>query len=522
MPINLNIGILGHVDSGKTTLAKALSEIASTGAFDKNPQSQERGITLDLGFSALQIDLPANLEAPTNADKKLQYTFVDCPGHASLIRTIISGAQIIDFMILVVDVVKGVQTQTAECIVIGQLTCKKMLVVLNKIDQLEGQKEQKIEKMAKKMRKTLEGLGIPDPPVVAVSAATGENLPELLEAIKSFSFLPERDTAKPFLFAVDHCFSIRGQGTICTGTVLQGSIRVGDDVEVAQLKLTRRVKSIQMFRNPIQEAKQGDRIGISITQFDAKALERGFICHPGSVLQCRCGVIKLSRIPFYRSEIASNTKFHITSGHETILANIILFSGKSPEFSFNEEYRFVENIHQESSNNLPENTEDAPENTFVLLQFERPISVIPGSLVIASKLDLDVATTTCRLAFHGNLLEVTEDRDYPTNFLPRLKIFKEKSKRGTIQRVVNEYELIAGNLLKPGSREIFIGMHIGLSTGEKGTISSTFGQTSKVKLTFRDALLPTTLESIKSKSSPISVELKFKKFIFDREKKIFQ
>ncbi|XP_059614280.1 selenocysteine-specific elongation factor [Phlebotomus argentipes] len=514
MPINLNIGILGHVDSGKTTLAKALSAIASTGAFDKSPQSQERGITLDLGFSALQVDLPSHLESP-NVDDKLQYTFVDCPGHASLIRTIISGAQIIDFMILVLDAVKGIQTQTAECIVIGQLTCKKMLVVLNKIDLLEDKKHQVIEKMTKRMKITLESLNILGSPVVPVSATTGENLQLLLDTIKSFSFIPSRRTDKPFLFAVDHCFSIRGQGTICTGTVLQGSVRVSDEVEVAQLKLSRKVKSIQMFKEPLQEAKQGDRIGISITQFDSKALERGFICKSGSIIQCRCGIIKLSRISFYRSGIASSQKFHITAGHETVLASVVLFSGKISSFSFDHEYKFLEEMPVEDAQSLPE-------NVFVLLQFERPIPVIPEMLVIASKLDLDVATTSCRLAFFGNLLEVTEDKDFTTNFLPRLKIFKEKTKRGTIQRLINDSEAIAANLLKPGSREVFLGMEIQLATGEVGTIESTFGQTSKVKLRFKAPLKSSTIESIKSKSGPIAVELRFKKFIYDRQRRILQ
>lgn len=119
---NFNIGILGHVDSGKTSLAKAISTTSSTAAFDKNPQSQERGITLDLGFSSMTVDFPAEIKErePKFAPyEKLQFTFVDCPGHASLIRTVIGGAQIIDLILLVVDVIKGVQTQTAECLVLG-------------------------------------------------------------------------------------------------------------------------------------------------------------------------------------------------------------------------------------------------------------------------------------------------------------------------------------------------------------------------------------------------------------------
>lgn len=150
--LNFNVGVLGHVDSGKTALARALSTTASTASFDKNPQSKERGITLDLGFSAFQVPFPQHLKSDSN-DKEnsydfLQFTLVDCPGHASLIRTIIGGAQIIDLMMLVIDVTKGIQTQTAECLVIGEILCEKMVVVLNKIDLLkEDKKESLIEKV---------------------------------------------------------------------------------------------------------------------------------------------------------------------------------------------------------------------------------------------------------------------------------------------------------------------------------------------------------------------------------------
>ena len=118
--LNINVGVLGHVDSGKTSLVKALSTQLSTASLDKHPESRRRGITLDLGFSAFKTTLPEKLikenpEIANNYDK-LQFTLVDCPGHASLIRTMITGAQIIDIMILVIDVNKGIQTQTAECV----------------------------------------------------------------------------------------------------------------------------------------------------------------------------------------------------------------------------------------------------------------------------------------------------------------------------------------------------------------------------------------------------------------------
>ena len=241
-------------------MAKSLSTIASTAAFDKNPQSKERGITLDLGFSSFQIDSPSQI-----GDKydSVQYTLVDCPGHgefvvivyffkymlkytltnnllqflASLIRTIIGGAQIIDLMILVVDIVKGMQTQTAECLVIGEITCSKMMVVLNKVDLLpEATRNASIQKMEKKMRMTLSKTRFKDSPIVSVSAKVGGSetatttnsigIDDLIERLKEMTFQPSRDPSGPFIFSVDHCFIIKGQGTVMTGTVLSGSVHV--------------------------------------------------------------------------------------------------------------------------------------------------------------------------------------------------------------------------------------------------------------------------------------------------------
>uniref|UniRef100_A0A3B3RQB0 Eukaryotic elongation factor, selenocysteine-tRNA-specific n=1 Tax=Paramormyrops kingsleyae TaxID=1676925 RepID=A0A3B3RQB0_9TELE len=249
--LNFNVGVLGHVDSGKTSLAKALSSTASTAAFDKNPQSRERGITLDLGFSSFTVDLPDHLreESGCRDYDNLQFTLVDCPGHASLIRTIIGGAQIIDLMLLVVDVVKGLQTQTAECLLIGEFTCPRMVVILNKTDLLAPEKRQAaIDKMTKRMHKTLESTRFKDAPVIAVAAKPGgpeaaeaeqpQGISTLIELLKSQTYLPRRDPSGPLLMAVDHCFSIRGQGTVMTGTVLQGALSLNDMVEIPALKVT--------------------------------------------------------------------------------------------------------------------------------------------------------------------------------------------------------------------------------------------------------------------------------------------
>uniref|UniRef100_A0A9L0SJC1 Eukaryotic elongation factor, selenocysteine-tRNA specific n=1 Tax=Equus caballus TaxID=9796 RepID=A0A9L0SJC1_HORSE len=257
--VNVNVGVLGHIDSGKTALARALSTTASTAAFDKQPQSRERGITLDLGFSCFSVPLPARLRsalpAPPAAEAdaepgepRLQVTLVDCPGHASLIRTIIGGAQIIDLMMLVIDVTKGMQTQSAECLVIGQIACQKLVVVLNKTDLLaEGKRQAAIDKMTKKMQKTLENTKFRGAPIIPVAAKPGgpeapeteapQGISELIELLTSQISIPTRDPSGPFLMSVDHCFSIKGQGTVMTGTILSGSISLGDSVEIPALKV---------------------------------------------------------------------------------------------------------------------------------------------------------------------------------------------------------------------------------------------------------------------------------------------
>ena len=268
--LNINVGVLGHVDSGKTSLTKRLSTLLSTASLDKSVQSRQRGITLDLGFSAFFLDeIPpqiANSEFFKNKDisgniNKIQITLVDCPGHASLIRTIIGGAQIIDMMILVVDATKGIQTQTAECLVIAEMTTKNLIVALNKIDLFsEDERLDKVRQVEARLRLALRHTRFWNAPMVGISACIGgekmaavvgdvvserrkggtgsdqlstsnmsTNIDGLLKLVKTHIQPPNRNTSKisqPFLFAIDHCFPIKGQGTVLTGTVLSGMAKV--------------------------------------------------------------------------------------------------------------------------------------------------------------------------------------------------------------------------------------------------------------------------------------------------------
>ena len=533
--LNFNIGVLGHVDSGKTSLVKAISTTASTACFDKNPASKERGITLDLGFSSFQCPLPSHIAE--HGYEKLQVTLVDCPGHASLIKTIIGGSQIIDMMMLVVDVTKGMQTQTAECLVIGEIICTKMMVIINKTDLLpEAKRAASIEKMTKKLKLTFQKTKFKNVEIIPVSAKPGGpdssdsplGLTELVEAIGHHSYLPVRVETGPALFSVDHCFSMRGQGTVLTGTLLQGAIKVGDMLEIPAVGMEKKVKSIQMFRVGVDKIVQGDRAGVCLTQFDPALVERGVVCTPGMVPIVPALIADISRIAFFKGEIASKSKFHISLGHETVLAKITLFSGlieESVGLDFNKEY-----LYQDS---LDSDHEAVPgETQLALLEFERLIPVVPGCVLIGSRLDTDINTSMCRLAFHGKAIWLARDKvDYMKNELGKLKVFKNKSKEGIVERAVNEQEVIVKDLFKKETNiELFAGLSVKLSSGETGTLEGSFGQSGKVKVRVMQGLEKETIARVgtgkkkgeQQQGEPVLATINFKRYVFDKEKKIIK
>mmetsp|Transcript_38659 Transcript_38659/g.99934 ORF Transcript_38659/g.99934 Transcript_38659/m.99934 type:complete len:687 (-) Transcript_38659:15-2075(-) len=339
---NVNIGILGHIDSGKTSLCRALSTITSTASLDKHPQSQERGITLDLGFSAFSSDAPEHFKAA--GYESMQFCLVDCPGHASLIKTVIGGAQIIDLCILVIDANKGIQAQTAECLVIAEILANQLVIVLNKVDMIAEAKRQKtLDKIIKSLRgvfaQTAFGANLPFACVSASPAADPGNpalgVPELVELLKSKLEVPKRDPSGPFMFSFDHAFAIKGQGTVMTGTVLSGSVKPGMPIVVPALGEAgrgKKVRSLQMFKQPVQEAIQGDRVAMCVAALDAKELERGIVIaekFPLPTLDaCICVVNRLS---YFKAAVLTKAKFHVTLGHQTVMATAHFFCplGKS-------------------------------------------------------------------------------------------------------------------------------------------------------------------------------------------------
>ncbi|CAK9297827.1 unnamed protein product [Gordionus sp. m RMFG-2023] len=464
---NLNIGILGHVDSGKTSLAKIISSTPSTACFDKNTQSQERGITIDLGFSSLQVDMPSHLKSYTTNDK-LQFTFVDCPGHASLIKTIIGGSQIIDMMLLVIDCQKGIQTQTAECIVIGEITCQKGIVILNKVDLYPiEQRKILIQKMVKKLQKTFQNTKFKDSPIVSLSITESlqdknceYGINNLIETLKMESFIPYRDPEGPFIMNVDHCFNIKGQGTILTGTMLAGHIAVNEELEIPDLSITRKIKSIQMYKRPVKNAIQGDRIGVCLPRLDI-TFERGYACSPlrphkshsqiplrhlnSSATIC----VSARRIRHFRGVCNSDTLYHVSIGHVTRLAKARFLEIAGPRCDKSD---YDDEIEYMRLDGLENNENGDNVEVIAILSFsEGPVLSAPGFLYIASRLDSDDSILkgkkNCRIAFCGRILNLE-----PEKLIRRT--FKLATRVGLAERMLDETRLIVSAMFRRESARL--------------------------------------------------------------------
>lgn len=344
--VNVNIGVLGHIDSGKTSLCKVLSTITSTASMDKHPQSQERGITLDLGFSSFSTDPPEEWKA--EGCDALTFCLVDCPGHASLIRTVIGGAQIIDLCCLVVDANKGIQAQTAECLVVAEILANQLVIVLNKIDMIpEKKREKSLNSIIKKLRATFAVTKFgADLPFACVSANPQDGsgpigLESFVDVLKSKLNMPKRDKNGPFMFSFDHAFPIKGQGTVITGTVLSGSVKPHQAIVIPSLGEAgkgKKVRSLQRFKLACQEAVQGDRVAMCVAGLDAKDLERGIVIgekFPVPTLDaCVCVV---HRLRYFKHSVPTKARFHVTLGHQTVMATAHFFcpldAGATPSFS---------------------------------------------------------------------------------------------------------------------------------------------------------------------------------------------
>jgi len=289
---HVNVGTIGHVDHGKTTLTAAITAVqASKGKatvskyddIDKAPEERERGITINT----------AHVEYSTD---HRHYAHVDCPGHADYVKNMITGAAQMDGGILVVSAADGPMPQTREHILLSrQVGVPHLVVFLNKCDMVDD--EELLELVEMEVRELLSEYNFPgdDIPVIrgsALKALEGDpeyvkRIEELLEAVDSFIPTPERDTDKPFLMPVEDVFTITGRGTVATGRVERGTLKVGDEVEIVGLQEANRksiATGIEMFRKLLDQAQAGDNIGALLRGVERKDIERGqVLVKPGSI-----------------------------------------------------------------------------------------------------------------------------------------------------------------------------------------------------------------------------------------------
>ena len=291
---HVNIGTIGHVDHGKTTLTAAITLVLSkiTGAkvmafdeIDKAPEEKERGITI----------ATAHVEYET---KNRHYAHVDCPGHADYVKNMVTGAAQMDGAIVVVSAADGPMPQTKEHILLArQVNVPYLVVFLNKVDQVDD--EELLELVEMEVQEILEQYEFPadEIPFIRGSALNALEHPEdpemtkciieLMDAVDNYIPTPVRDNAKPFLLPVEDVFSITGRGTVATGRIERGVVHVGDPVEIIGLSTEKKTSvctGVEMFRKLLDEGQAGDNVGILLRGTKKEEIERGMvIVKPGSV-----------------------------------------------------------------------------------------------------------------------------------------------------------------------------------------------------------------------------------------------
>ena len=287
---HVNIGTIGHVDHGKTTLtaaitkylaAKGEAEFVDYANIDKAPEERERGITINTSHVEYETD-------------KRHYAHVDCPGHADYVKNMITGAAQMDGAILVIAATDGPMAQTREHILLArQVGVPRMVVFMNKCDMVDD--PELLDLVEMEIRDLLAEYGYEeDTPIIRGSAlkalegdaAWEEKIGELMDAVDTWIPTPERDTDKPFLMSIEDVFTITGRGTVVTGRVERGTLKLNDEVEIVGIKPTQKtvVTGIEMFRKQLDFAQAGDNAGVLLRGISREQVERGqVLAKPGTV-----------------------------------------------------------------------------------------------------------------------------------------------------------------------------------------------------------------------------------------------
>ena len=290
--VHMNVGTIGHVDHGKTTLSAAITtycakkygdKLLKYDEIDNAPEEKERGITINTRHLEYQSD-------------KRHYAHIDCPGHADYVKNMITGAAQMDGAILVVSAPDSVMPQTKEHLLLArQVGVPSIIVFLNKVDLVDD--PELVDLVEEEVRETLASYGFPeDTPIIKGSAfkalqdgASAEDtacIEELLQTMDSYFKDPVRDSDKPFLLPIEDIFTIQGRGTVVTGRIERGIIKMNEEVEIVGIKPTKKtvVTGIEMFNKLLDEGEAGDNVGLLLRGIEKKEVERGqVLATPGSI-----------------------------------------------------------------------------------------------------------------------------------------------------------------------------------------------------------------------------------------------
>ncbi len=437
--VPVHVGLMGHIDHGKTALAKALSEKVSTAGLDRHPQAQKRGITIDLGFTMFELD-------------NYLVTLVDAPGHADLIRSVVAGANIIDSAILVVAADEGPMVQTGEHVVVVQsMGVDSIVVALTKTDLVN---ESQLADTEQKIRLILADTRFSEAPIIQVSAHSNQGIEELKDALRDTIQPRARTLEGPLILPIDHAFPVKGHGTVVTGTLLQGTVKVGESVEVAPLSKTSKVRSIQTFGEERENASAGDRVGINIPDIDDSDITRGdYLATPGSMTASSGFIMMMQTNPLYRGRTTKRMVVNVSVGMPSVTGQIIPLS----------EDRVV--LDESTGTSFP---------AAILLQ--KPVALRTGTRVLLHRTDLSPAQM--RIVGAGHVVDVPE----------RIMLLRPRVRTGKVHRIREDDVLVEG---LASSKEIAARLAdatVRCNNGVVGIIRQPFGTRGVVIVDFEDSV----------------------------------
>ncbi len=438
--IPVHVGLFGHVDHGKTMLARRLTEKPSTAALDKAPDSARRGMTLDMGFSAFTLG-------------KYQVTLVDLPGHFSLVRHAVAGANIIDAAVLVVAADLGLQVQSVEHFsIIRNVGIKDLVVALNKVDLVSSER---IEDVKKKVLLLLKGTPYEMAKIVEVSGLAGTGIDELKTILLGSLSPPIRQWNGPFKMPIDHAFTIAGVGTVLTGTIHRGKVKVKDTIEIKPIDKKGQVRSLRSFGEDKEEAIAGERVGVAVKDLKPDDAHRGYVAvTPGSINSTIRLICELEVDKFYLRSLSPYSDVDVFVGGLEVLGNVVPGVVEGGRFVVKPSVR-------------------APEKCLVYIELRQKVVAEKGDHVLLMNPGLQAREF--RIIGGGRITETQK----------RPEFFSKKTKEGQVGQKMETGEYpVRGFFSTPEAASKFVGTQVISLSGVRGEITAS-GSSGEVKVKFK-------------------------------------